>query len=119
MDEVVNTTLMELALKLSSLTDASIFLLVETQEGRRFAGKRHLCDAYSRNCLSPLASDVELEFDPTVSTLHHRQSPPTSSANAADYHFPSLYENHPPSSQHQQQQHQHPTRGGSAPKTPL
>ena len=45
MDEVVNSTLMETALKLSSLTDASIFLLIETQEGRRFAGKRHLCDA--------------------------------------------------------------------------
>ena len=31
--------LMEAALKLASLTDANVFVMVETAEGRRFAGK--------------------------------------------------------------------------------
>jgi len=98
MDEVVNSTLMETALKLSSLTDASIFLLIETQEGRRFAGKRHLCDAYTRNSLKSLANDVELEFNPTVTALRHRQAACQRSTN--DSAFPAPYDK-----QQVQQQH--------------
>ena len=29
------------------IADANIFVLVESQEGRKYCGKRHLCDAYA------------------------------------------------------------------------
>lgn len=68
------TILMESAMKLSALTDANIFVLVESQEGRRYCGKRHLCDAYVASGLSPIGNDVEMEVNPTISALHERRT---------------------------------------------
>jgi len=64
--------LMEAALKLASLTDANVFVMVETSEGRRFAGKRHLCDSYVNGGLCPIGHDVEMEVDPNVKGLRQR-----------------------------------------------
>ena len=36
----VTTVLMEAVIKMAALTDTSFFMMVETREGRRFAGKR-------------------------------------------------------------------------------
>ena len=69
--------LMETAMKLSALTDLNVFVLVETQDGRRFSGKRHLCDAYVDGSLTFQGSDVEFEINPSVFALqqrHHRPS---------------------------------------------
>jgi hypothetical protein len=66
------TILMEAAMKLSALTDANIFVLIETQEGRKFSGKRHLCDAYLRGGLGPIGNDVEFEVDPTVTAVREK-----------------------------------------------
>lgn len=73
--------LMEAALKLASLTDANVFVMVETAEGRRFAGKRHLCDSYINGGLCPIGSDMEMEVDPTVKGLRQRLITGNSPAN--------------------------------------
>ena len=36
----VTTVLMEAVVKMAALTDTNFFMMVETREGRRFAGKR-------------------------------------------------------------------------------
>ena len=59
-------------MKLANLTDANIFFLVETPQGRKFSGKRHLCDLYVGGELAPLGDDVEFEIDPSVSAIHER-----------------------------------------------
>ena len=71
--------LMETAMKLSALTDLNVFVLIETQEGRRFAGKRHLCDAFVDGSLHLQGNDVEFEINPSVFALrqrYHHRSPP-------------------------------------------
>ena len=55
--------LMEAALKLASVTDVPVFILCETQEGRRFAGQRHLCQLYRSGTLFPAEADVEMEIN--------------------------------------------------------
>lgn len=78
--------LMEAALKLSSITDTNVFLLIESSEGRRISGKRHLCDAYLRGALTPTGSDAIFEVDPSVVAL--RQIPnvtPSTSLLASSY----------------------------------
>jgi len=65
--------LMEAALKLGAITDTSVFLLIETNDGRRISGKRQLCDAYLQGFLTPTGNDVLFEVDPSVVAL--RQLP--------------------------------------------
>jgi len=48
--------IIESFLRLSTLTDASIFLLVDAPDGRRFCGKEHLCNSFV---------DGSLTYDPT------------------------------------------------------
>jgi len=69
------TILMEAAMKMSSLTDASVFMLVETHEGRRFTGKRHLCDSYIRGDFSASDRDLEIVVNPGVSSVDLRPCP--------------------------------------------
>jgi predicted ribosome-associated RNA-binding protein Tma20 len=64
--------LMETAIKLASLTDSSMFLLIETPHGRRFAGKQHLCDAYLYGSLSPVGNDVQMDADLNVTSLSEK-----------------------------------------------
>jgi len=75
METSFTNILMEAALKLASLTDASLFLLVETPEGRRYAGRPHLCTAYQEGTLNALANDKEMETDFTVSSLREKAQP--------------------------------------------
>jgi len=63
MEQSLSNILIEHCLKLASLTDANVFLLVETAEGRRYAGKRHLCESYSSGSLGPVGNDVELGLE--------------------------------------------------------
>ena len=73
MESCFTSILMEGAMKLSALCDAKIFILVETSEGRRFCGKRHLCDQYMRGGgLAPVGNDVEVEVDANVSAIRER-----------------------------------------------
>jgi len=72
MESSFSAILIEAAMKLASLTDANLFILVETKDGRRFAGKRHLCNLYTSGELSPVGSDLEMEVDPSVIGLRAR-----------------------------------------------
>jgi len=75
METCFTSILMEGAMKLSALSDAKIFILVETAEGRRFCGKRHLCDQYIRGGgLAPIGNDLELDVDTSVSAIRERTS---------------------------------------------
>ena len=88
MEMSFTSILMETAMKLSALTDANIFVLVETAEGRKISGKRHLCDAYLSGNLIPNGQDVEFEVNPLITALQERQAnlPDTYSGSAV---FPS------------------------------
>ena len=74
MEMSFTSILMETAMKLSALTDASIFVLVETADGRKISGKRHLCDAYMSGSLIPTGQDVEFEVNPLITALQERQA---------------------------------------------
>ena len=40
LESSVTAVLMEAVIKMAALTDANFFMMVETRDGRRFAGKR-------------------------------------------------------------------------------
>ena len=46
----------------TALPDANVFLLVETAEGRRYAGKRHLCESYSNGTLNPIGMVLDSDL---------------------------------------------------------
>jgi len=53
--------LMEAAMKLSALTDANIFVLIDSQDGRKFSGKRYLCDSYMSGSYCPMEMMLNLK----------------------------------------------------------
>jgi hypothetical protein len=71
-ESTMMAAIMEMLMKVATLTDANVFLLVDAVEGRRFAGKRHLVDAYLSGTLAPVGTDVEMELDPSVTALRRR-----------------------------------------------
>lgn len=79
--------LMETAMKLASMTDANVFMLVEHSGGRYFSGKRYLCDSYLNRGLCPIGNDIEMEVNPDISALQERPHtffpPPHSSPSNA------------------------------------
>merc|ERR1719414_2594561 len=76
MESSFTQILMEATLKLSTLTDTNVFLLLETPEGRRYCGKRHLCDIYKTQGLCPVENELEMELVSGVNSLQvRRQSP--------------------------------------------
>jgi len=83
MESSFSAILIEAAMKLASLTDANLFILVETKDGRRFAGKPHLCDMYTLGKLAPVGTDLEMEVDPSVIGLRARYVSDRNSPSAA------------------------------------
>ena len=55
MEAALSSVLMEAAMKMASLTDAGIFLLLETDEGRKFCGNKKLCQEYRSGGVRPQA----------------------------------------------------------------
>ena len=66
-------------MKVSSLTDSSLFILVETQEGRKFSGNARLCDAYRNARLLPTDADVECHVDLNSTSVNYSSSTSASS----------------------------------------
>jgi len=60
---------MESVIKMTSLTDANIFILIESGNKRFFGGKRHLCETFTKIGLLPDESDVHLEANLDLSCL--------------------------------------------------
>lgn len=80
----LTTILIEAALKMISLTNSRIFLLIETEnEGRCYGGQDNLCELYREGRLQPTSEDTELRVDSsTPSPL--LASPPSSGNRAND-----------------------------------
>jgi len=73
MEATFTSIFLESILKLSSLTDAKVFVLVESQEGRRVAGADHLCQAFAEGSLGPDPADLEVFLEqPNVYALGER-----------------------------------------------
>ena len=64
LESTVTNLIFEMAFKLSSLTSTNIFVMVENNLGRKYAGKSHLCAEYATTGLKPLQNDIKVEFDP-------------------------------------------------------
>ena len=68
MESSMISVMFDLATKLSSLSDLSFFLLVESQGKTKFTGNRHLADAYLMSNFSQFIEsdgrDVEMQFEP-------------------------------------------------------
>jgi len=77
MENTLTAILIETALKLSSLTDAKVFVLVDSSEGRRVAGAPQLCHTYATNGLTPTGSDIEIVLEPNVKTIREQPLFPT------------------------------------------
>lgn len=75
LESSVGQILIEAAVKLSQLTDLNLFLIVESQEGRKFAGTAHLCDAYLNSALNPVGNDVRVRVNENESVVEQPPSP--------------------------------------------
>jgi len=60
-------------MKLSSLTDAKVFLMVDSPEGRSWAGHPILRNTFLNEGLHPQEEDTEIEVDPNVSAIVKRK----------------------------------------------
>jgi len=76
-ESAVTTHMLESVSKLASLTDANYFILVETPEGRKFTGKKYLCDAYLQHQLVPRGLEYEVEFGAAVPSVQLRHVEPS------------------------------------------
>ena len=70
----ISTTVLETALKISSLAggELEVFVLVRPTDGSGgalWAGDERLCDEYRRQRLFPGAADVEVTLDPSTCSL--------------------------------------------------
>ena len=72
LENSIASIVFEVVLKLSALTDANMFVLVENGEGRRFGGKRQLCDAYLQGALMSLGGETEVALNPASEGLLQR-----------------------------------------------
>ena len=70
MEHHFTSILVETILKLTSLTDAKVFVLVESQDCRRIAGSEHLCRSFADGLLQPIASDRQVHLQPDVFALN-------------------------------------------------
>jgi len=68
-EQCLTDLLMEMAAKIGGLTDSNIFLVIETQEGRKISGQRHLCQQYLQGALAPVGVDHLFDVDTSVSAM--------------------------------------------------
>ena len=64
LESTVTNLIFEMAFKLSSLTSSNIFVMVENNLGRKYAGKPNLCAEYASTGLKHLHNDIKVDFDP-------------------------------------------------------
>lgn len=69
LEQCLTDLLMEMVVKIGSLTDANIFLLVETQEGRKISGQQRFCQQYLLGSLAPVGVDFLFDVDASVSAM--------------------------------------------------
>jgi len=69
MESQFSMVLMEAAMKIASFTDASIFLLIDTPEGRSWVGRKNLKEEFINGRMQIRPNDVEYDVNPNVSAL--------------------------------------------------
>jgi len=69
MESQFSMVLMEAAMKIASFTDASIFLLIDTPEGRSWVGRKNLKEEFINGRMQIRPNDVEFDVNPNVSAL--------------------------------------------------
>lgn len=69
MEQSLTDLLMEIVAKLGNLTETNVFLLLETQEGRKISGHSPLCQQYLRGALTPVGADFLFDVDASVSAV--------------------------------------------------
>ena len=77
METALTNFMIETVLRLRTLTDTKVFLLVETagsERKRRYCGAAELVDLYERGGLAARVEDSRVELDATVNTLIDRPS---------------------------------------------
>jgi len=67
--------LLEAAIKLTSLTESNIFVLVETPEERKFAGSSTLCQSFVDGELRYKENDIQLEVNAARCDVVEKQAP--------------------------------------------
>jgi len=84
LDAFLMDFIFEAALKLASLTDGQLFMMIETSEGRRYAGKEHLCALYQTGGLKPIGSEMKYHLDSYVPSISKElvDPPPPPSNNS-------------------------------------
>ena len=71
MECAISSIIMESALKLASLTSASIFIAIETEDARRFAGSPNLVQTYLQGTLAPVSGrDLQIDVDLNARIVH-------------------------------------------------
>jgi len=66
LESSLSNILIEAAMKLTTLTDSSIFILIDGPNGRKFAGTDRLTDVYAKEGLMRENGDVELKMEKEV-----------------------------------------------------
>jgi len=70
MESTLTNFMLETILKLQSLTDVKVFLLIETSQKRRYCGSKDMTDAFeSRGLMCSSDTDIAITLDPTASAL--------------------------------------------------
>ena len=64
MESQFSMVLMEAAMKIASFTDASIFLLIDTPEGRSWVGRKNLKEEFINGRMQIRPNDVEYDVNP-------------------------------------------------------
>jgi len=83
MEQHFTSILLETILKLTSLTDAKVLVLVESPDCRRIAGSEHLCRAFADGQLQPVLSDRLVHLQPEVFALREEPLASTFSDTAS------------------------------------
>ena len=92
------SVLLESALKLMTLTEANIFILIEAEDSRRYyGGKEYLCEQFRKGALQPTDADVEMEADVNITSLSPKREKP-SSGLSTNWDLVAHATQHPPSS---------------------
>jgi len=83
-EDSFGTFLMEALMKYSCMNDTNIFFLIETNHGRRFAGKANLCDQYLEGVLRASDDDLEMGLDKSIKVVTERRIAKPKDENEAD-----------------------------------
>ena len=70
--------LLDAAVKIISLTNASMFVMMETETKRCFGGERRLCEMYRKGEMGPTDNDIQVKIE-----IDESPEPPTVPAPAA------------------------------------